>query len=64
MADFNRYDEIEKLFEQIYEYAADNSDFNLEYVDSVYNYFEKHGDISDRQFQALERVIEKWSMNG
>lgn len=59
---FERHDMLEALFQRIFDYAADNSSFDTSFVDSVYEYFEKEGDISDKQYQALERITDKWGI--
>lgn len=62
MPAFERHDTLENLFEKIFDFANEHSDFNTEYVDSVYEYFEREGDISDKQYKALERICDKWGI--
>lgn len=60
---FNRHDAIAAKFEKIFEFAAETPAFNTAFVDSVYNYFEEHEDISDRQLEALTRIMEQWGID-
>lgn len=60
---FSRYDAIEEKFEKLFEFASEHPEFDTEFIDSVYKYFEENNDVSDRQFQALDRVIEKWGID-
>lgn len=51
---------ISHLFKEIFEYADDNPNFNLEFVDSVYEQFEKNGTLSEKQYTAIENIYENW----
>jgi hypothetical protein len=59
---FSRFDAIEEKFEKIFEFASEHPEFDTEFIDSVYEYFEREGDVSDKQLLSLNRIMEQWGM--
>lgn len=60
---FSRFGAIEDKFEKIFEFAAEHPEFDTNFIDSVYEQFEKNGDITDKQLSSLIRIMEKWGVD-
>lgn len=58
-----RHDTLEEKFEKIFQFAAENPDFETDFVDSVYEQFERNGDISNKQYTAINKICERWGIN-
>jgi hypothetical protein len=51
----------EKL-ERIMNWAEDNPDFNTKFIQSVYNQYEKHKTLSDKQKNSVDNIIKKFEI--
>ena len=57
------YQELKDKIEMVFEWANDRSDFDQEFVESLYEQLEDRGTLSDKQEEALDNIIEKWGMD-
>ncbi len=55
-----RYDDIVEIIQEIREITEGNPSFDDKFLDSIEAQLEARGDLSDRQIEALENILEKW----
>ena len=42
---------------------ADNESFDCSFIDSLTESFETYGNLTDRQFEALENIVERFHID-
>ncbi len=45
------------------DWAEENSNFDTEFVDSLYEQFINRGELSESQIEALDNIIDKWGID-
>ena len=58
----SRYDDLKETIETIFNWAAEHSEFDPEFVKSLSKQLEDRGTLSDKQKDALHNIVEKWNM--
>lgn len=58
----NRVGEAMDMIDRIFSYADTNPKFNTEFVESIQEQIDKTDEVTERQFAALERIINKWGI--
>lgn len=53
----------EDLLHAVSSWADDNPDFDAGFVESVYEYYQANGFLSDNQEMALENIVHEWNIN-
>lgn len=59
----NRSSAIESKLQAIMDWAEENSNFDTEFVDSLYEQFINRGELSESQIEALDNIIDKWGID-
>ena len=45
------------------EEVGEDKGFDADYIYSLQNYFEEHGKLTDKQMNAMVRIVEKWQID-
>lgn len=59
-------DNIEEVLKAVLAWAeeiGESKGFDADYIYSLQSYFEEHGKLTDRQMNAMVRIIEKWHID-
>ena len=58
--DKENYRHISYLFREIFDYAEENPHFQTDFVESLFEQFQRESSLSEKQYLALENIHEKW----
>lgn len=58
--DRERAEFIEYMFDRIETFALENDHFDTDFTESLREQYDKSGYLSEKQFNALENIYERW----